>query len=553
MDEHIKIFALGGLDENGKNCYVVNINNDLYIFDAGIRYPEESLLGIDIILPGINYLFENKDRIKAFFITHAHDENMGAIPFLCEEIDAPVYATKLAIAMISKTAKKFNKNYRQIHFIEIERNQNITIDQRNVYAFAVTHGSGEAVGYALETLYGLVVYTGDYILDFSAAEPYKSDFNRISFLSSKPVLCLLSESYNSTHIGSVSPYHKIESKVAQVLENTTKGRVFISLYGQNFFGLEEIIAAAKKNKYKIMLYTEYSRQIIQILEEIYGKKIIPETMLTKNALEMNTLVLVMENGTNVFQSLIEIAENNQKENSLHITENDSIILASPPHTGTELMFAKILDKLYQTNAKIMNFNSKQVISMHAGSEDLKMMLSIFRPKYYMPVRGYYIKMIENAKLAQELGYNHTNILVYDNGMVANFENGNLIQTHENVECNEIMVDGIGIGDVGDIVINDRRKLGKDGVMVLGISFSMSTREIVAGPDVQMRGLIFLKNDQDLVAEIAKCFENTVYNVIKQPGMVDFAALRNLCKKNISQIVQTKLNKDPMILPVIISI
>ena len=268
MKEIVKIFALGGLDENGKNLYVVDINEDLYIFDAGIRYPEESLLGIDIILPGINYLFENRHRIKAFFISHGHDENMGAIPFLCEEIQAPVFATKLTIALIKDAAKRYKKEEVNIPFVEIKRDETIHVDDKTIYAFAVTHGSSEAVGYALETKHGLIVYSGDYILDFSADEPYRSDFNRISYLSTKPTLCLLTDSYNSTYKGMVSPNHKIYHRLCQIMEDV-KGRIFISLYGQNLFGLQEIIAATIKSKRKLLLYTDYSKNILDTLQGLY--------------------------------------------------------------------------------------------------------------------------------------------------------------------------------------------------------------------------------------------------------------------------------------------
>lgn len=301
------------------------------------------------------------------------------------------------------------------------------------------------------------------------------------------------------------------------------------------------------------MYTDYSKNILDTLQGLYENPFIDEKNISTNPLEVNSVILVMDLGSKVFETLTKIAESNENEDSLKITEEDAFILASPPHTGTELMYAKILDKLYRTNAQIFNISSKEMVSMHAGSQDLKMLLSILKPKYYMPIRGYYIKMIENAKLAVDLGYNHNNILVYDNGMVANFEDGVLIRSHESVECKEIMVDGIGIGDVGSVVINDRRKLSSDGVMILGISFSMSTRKIVAGPDIQMRGLIFLKDANEIVDKISGIFEKTVFDYVQKPGLVDFNELRNICKENISRVVRSDLGKDPMILPVIISV
>ena len=553
MKEIVKIFALGGLDENGKNLYVVDVNDDLYIFDAGIRYPEESLLGIDIILPGINFLFENRRRIKGFFLTHGHDENMGAIPFLCEEIDdVPIYATKTTIAFVKDAANRYKKVIKNSQFVEIIPGNDFVVANRNIYTYEVTHGSGDAVAYALETNYGLVVYSGEYIVEYAGEYPYRFDFRKLIELSKKNVLCLLSESYNASYKGHVSPNYKLLNKILQISDDV-KGRMIVSLYGQNMYGLKEVLTCAYRTHRKIYLYGEYSNYILDLLKALnYGDQI-KKLKFTNNIFEKNCLILVCELGGKVFDLLSKISEIDNGENELKLNEDDAFIIASPAHTGTEVSFAKILDKLHRTGAMVYNISNKEVLSMHAGSEDLKLLLSVLKPKYYMPVRGYYMRLIDNAKLALELNYNHNNILVYDNGMVANFENGEFVPSFENVECNEIMVDGIGIGDVGNVVINDRRKLSHDGVMIVGISFSMQTRQIVAGPDVQMRGLIFLKDADYIIKIVGEAFEKIVYDFVQTPGIVDFNDLRMICKEQITKLVKAELGKEPMVLPVIISV
>lgn len=554
MKEIVKIFALGGLDENGKNLYVVDVNEDLYIFDAGIRYPEESLLGIDVILPGINFLFENRRRIKGFFITHGHDENMGAIPYLCEEIDnVPIYGTKTTLAFIKDVARRYKKKINPEQLVEIIPGNDLVVAGRNIFFFEVTHGSGDAVAYALETKHGLVVYSGDFIIDYSAEPPYKFDLKKLMELSNKPTLCLLSESYNATYKGHVSPNYKLSNRLSQILDDVS-GRVIVSLYGQNMLGIKEVLTCANKYKRKIYLYGDYSKYIIEFLRKLDNTAYIDRVGFTNNIYEKNTIILVCELGNKVFDLLTKISSFNEDgENELKLMEEDAFVIASPAHTGTEVSFAKNLDKLYKTGASVYNISSKEVISMHAGSEDLKVLLSVLKPKYYMPVRGYYMKMIDNAKIAMDLNYNHKNILVYDNGMVATFENGEFMPSFENVECSEIMVDGIGIGDVGSVVINDRRKLAKDGVMIIGISFSMQTRQIVAGPDVQMRGLIFLKDADYIIKVVGNEFERIVYNYVQSPGLVDFNELRQICKEQITKLIKNELGKDPMVLPVIISV
>lgn len=552
MNENIKLFALGGMDENGKSLYVVEYNEQIYVFDAGLRYPEESLLGIDVILPGFQYLINNKNRIKAFFLTHGHDENMGALPFIIESLGkVEVYGTAFTLLSLYHTADRFNKDIKEAIFHTIGENETFVVNGMTIHSFGVTHGVPNACGYAMETENGLIVYTGDFILDFSEKAPYDTNLARIMDIAKKPTLVLLAESYNSTYKGFVAPNNHLSSRLNTIFDEV-KGRIFISMYGQTIFQLQEIIDSARQSRRKVFLYTRQVRETVSLLKgEIKGFNL-PDNIVTNNIFDKDCVVVVSELGNKVFEILDEIARANDTDKSLRITSDDAFVIASPAHAGTEISFARILDKLYKTDAQVYNV-SKEYVSMHAGSEDLKTILSIFKPKYYIPVRGYYNKLVENAKLALEQGYNHSNILVYDNGMVATFNNGQLVRTMETVQADEIMVDGIGIGDVGSVVINDRRKLQQDGVMILGVSFSMATRKIVAGPDIQLRGFILNKSATAFVDKVSKCFADTVYEFVQKPGLVDFNELRMLCKEKVSSLVKSEVNREPMILPVIISV
>lgn len=552
MSENLRIFALGGMDENGKSLYVVEYNNQIYVFDAGLRYPEESLLGIDVILPGYQYLISKRDRIKAFFLTHGHDENIGALPFIIESLgEVDVYGTDFTLLTLYQTAYRFNKNIKSARFHSIDENQSFLVNGMKIHAFGVTHGVPNACGYAMETDNGLVVYTGDFILDFSEKDPYDTNLARIMDIAKKPTLVLLAESYNATYQGFVAPNNHLSNRLTNIFDEV-KGRVFVSIYGQTIFQLQEILDSAKVAKRKVFLYTRQVRETVALLkDEIKGFNV-TDNLLTNNIFDKDCVVVVSELGNKVFEKLDEIAMANDTDKSLKITSDDAFVIASPAHAGTELSFARILDKLYKTNAQVYNV-TKEYVSMHAGSEDLKTMLSIFKPKYYLPVRGYYNKLVENAKLALKQGYNHSNILVYDNGMVATFNDGVLDKTVDTVQADEIMVDGIGIGDVGSVVINDRRKLQQDGVMILGVSFSMSTRKIVAGPDVQLRGFILNKSATAFVDKVSKCFAQTVYEYVQKPGLVDFNELRSLCKERVGNLVKSEVDREPMILPVIISV
>ena len=552
MTENLKVFALGGMDENGKSLYVVEYNNQIYVFDAGLRYPEESLLGIDVILPGYQYLINKKDCIRAFFLTHGHDENIGALPFIIESLgEVDVYGTDFTLLSLYQTADRFNKNIKSARFHAIKDNQTFIVNGMTIHSFGVTHGVPNACGYAMETDHGMVVYTGDFILDFSEKPPYDTDLARIMEIAKKPTLVLLAESYNATHQGFVAPNNHLSNRLNTIFDEV-KGRVFISMYGQTIFQLQEILDSAAASKRKVFLYTRQVRETVSLLKDEINGFDMPSNLLTNNIFEKDCVVVVSELGNKVFEKLDEIAMANDTDKSLKITSDDAFVIASPAHAGTELSFARILDKLYKTDAQVYNV-TKDYVSMHAGSEDLKTMLSIFKPKYYIPVRGYYNKLVENAKLALKQGYNHGNILVYDNGMVATFQNGQLVRSVETIQADEIMVDGIGIGDVGSVVINDRRKLQQDGVMILGVSFSMASRKIVAGPDVQLRGFILNKSATAFVDKVSKCFADTVYEFVQKPGLVDFNELRSLCKERVGNLVKSEVDREPMILPVIISV
>ena len=550
--ENIKIFALGGLDENGKSMYVVDYNNQLYVFDAGLRYPEEALLGIDVILPGFQYLIAHKDCIKGFFLTHGHDENIGCLPFIIEEIgEVDVYATAFTLLALSQTAQRFGKDISPARFHEIKPNDTFVVNGMTLHTFSVTHGVPDACGFSMETENGQIVYPGDFILGFSNQPPYETNLPRIMELAKKPTLALLAESYNATYHGFVSPNNEMTRRFSQILDEV-KGRVFISIYGQTIYQIKEIFTCAIKAKRKVFLYTKQIKETVELIQSEIKDSQIPTNIFTKNIFEHDCIVLVSELGNRVFQLLKEIAVANDTSKSLKITSEDAFVIATPAHTGTERSFAGILDELYRTNAQIYNI-TKDFVTMHAGSEDLKTMISIFKPKYYIPVRGYYVKMVENAKLALDLGYNHRNIMVYDNGMVITFKDGELVNSPEQIQADEIMVDGIGIGDVGNVVINDRRKLQQDGVMIIGVSFSMVTRKIVAGPDIQVSGIVINTSMADFNDKVAKCYSNTVYEFVQKPGLVDFNELRTLCKERLQTLIKQEYDKEPMILPVIISV
>ena len=556
MSDIVKIFALGGLDEDGKNMYVVEINDDIFVLEAGIKYPESSLPGIDIIIPDMTYLEENKERVKAYIITHGHDDNMGSLSYALKAAPAPVYCSKVTVNMIKDNFRRYRENPK-VDFHVVESSGSANIAGRKFKFFSTSHSVAQSFGVAIDTTQGYVVYTGDFIIDCGAYDHFKTDLNAIAKIAEKKVLCLMGESVASEKPDFTSPNHKLTPLISRYIQEF-KGRIFISIYTQNLYSMQEIINLGVKYRKKILLLNPDHDNLINGFN-IPGLLEIPERYrATLEDLhsedQSDLLVVVASHGEKLFRMLEKIANEEYQDKGLILDEKDLVIMAAKSVPGVEVIAVDVLDQLYRTGAKVVNITSKQIASMHAREEDLKTVLSILRPKYYLPVKGYYKDLIGNANVANnmKIGLNHNNILVFDNGMVAKFENEKLVPGQQPVHVGELMVDGLGIFDTGSVVINDRTKLADDGVIILGVTVDGASKEIVAGPDVQTRGLVFVKDSDYLINEIANIYVDTV-NEILSNDHYDYNEKRVAIRDKVSKYVKKELGKDPLILSMIVEI
>lgn len=555
MSNKVRIFALGGLDENGKNMYVLEINDDIFVFEAGIKYPEKFMPGIDMIIPKYDYLLEHKDQIKAIFISHGHDEVMAGLAYITKDIKAPIYCSKVTNRLIDDTASRlgFTPNF---NYHIINAGDEIKIAGHKVVFFATTHSISQSLGIAVDTGDGYVVYTGNFIIDYGTLPQYQTDINFISRLGDKKVLCLLAESNGSDKDGFTSPKHKLTPVVEPVFSQTN-GRIIFSMHAQNIFGIREILDLAVKYKRKILIYNKQIENLYKHPLTEYATSSIPQSYFLKldevnRPGNENIVIIISEIGERLMHALSKVIGGGSRH--IIIRPTDTFIVANRPLAGLEMLQTKIVDDIYRTGCKVINISKKQVFSMHPHAEDLKMMISLLRPKYYMPVDGPYNKLIANAQVAVEMnaGYNHSNVFVYDNGMVALFEDGVYKGFQETIETGDVMIDGLGVGDVGNSVINDRQKLADDGVVILGITVDTKNREIVAGPDVQMRGVIFLKDADDFVANLIKLFEETVVEHLMD-DTISFPETKVKIRDKVHFFIRKSTGKEPLIMPVIIEI
>lgn len=550
MDQ-VRIFALGGLDENGKNMTVLEINDVIFVVEAGMKFPESDQLGVEFIIPDFQYLIDNKDRIGGIFITHAHDDVAAALPYLLKQIDAPVYTGNLTANIIHERLKKEGIKRSKIH--RLKRVSRQKINGIEVRTFPMTHSFPDNFGIAFGSSQGYIVYTGEYIVDYDMLkDEYLCDLNELSEIGKKGVLCLMSESQAVERDGHSAPNHRITNLIEPVFERSNS-RIIVSCYTDSLFRVMEIIDLAKKHQRKIYFHDKDLRDLLKHLEQVKYYQVPKEMELTDKTFHNDmedVMVVISGSGKNLFRKLSNIA--NKEDAKISFRTSDNIIIASPVVSGTELDYNNMENNIYREGGKLITLDSKKALSMHPSSEDLKMMMYLFRPKYYIPVKGEYRHLYMNANLAMKVGYGADRILVLDNGQAAVFENKILTSVSERIELEDTLIDGKENWDVTGVVLKDREVLSTDGVMIVGVGVNFKNKEIINGPDVQTRGLIYLKDADYIIKEVGNMMEECIIAAVKEKRY-DNLAVRAEARDKITKYLMKETGKRPMVLPVILEI
>ena len=551
MDQ-VRIFALGGLDEDGKNMLVVEVNEAIFIIEAGLKYPDTGQLGVEFIIPDFSYLIENKERIQGIFITHAHDDVVAALPYLLKQVNAPVYTGALTANIIHEMLKKEGIKNAKIH--RLKRCSKQTIGGVKIRTFPMTHEFPDNFGLAISTDQGYIVYTGEFIVDYDMLQKeYLCDLNELSDIGKKGVLCLLCESQGADKSGHTAPKHRITSLIEPIFEASEGTRILISCYSQSLFRIIEIIELAKKFNRKIFFHDKGIRELLKHLETMKYYRVPKEMEINEKNFSddmEDVVVLISGNGKNLFRTMTNIA--NHEDAHVSFRTSDTIIVASPIVSGTELDASNMENEIYKEGGKIYTLDSKTVLSMHPSSEDLKMMLYLFQPKYYIPIKGEYRHLYVNANLATKMGYSPDRILILENGQIALFENKILKSVAQRLELEDTMIDGKENWDVTGVVLKDREVLSTDGVMIIGVGVNHKTKEISNGPDVQTRGLIYLKDAEYIIKEVGNIMENCIEKAVKEKRY-DNLTVRAEARDKISKYLMKETGKRPMVLPVIMEI
>lgn len=538
----IKIFSLGGLDENGKNLYCVEIDKDLFVFDCGLKYASGNMLGIDYIIPDFSYLVKNKKRIKGLFITHGHLENMGATADLLSVIpNLKVYATKFTKYVLMETG--VNKD----NIIEIEAHKKLNFGRISIFPISVSHSCPDAVMYVINTKDGAICYTGDFIFDPSMMGNYDMDLGKIAYIGKLGVLALLSESVFSENIGHTSPSHKLIDVFKKTIKNA-EGRIMFMVLPTHLYTIEEIFNATLNSHRKVVIMGKKLQNMVNFgLKEGYLS--IPEGTLgdLSNISDNNSILLICDDKSNPYAPMSKIL--NGYDKFIKLRNNDTIVFAEPRYDSNEKVLVKLENELAEHGCEIINIPSDKNILHHASSEDLMQMIKLMRPKYYMPVKGEYRYMVGNADLAYSLGIPRENIILKQNGEVIEIENGELNDKGEKIKVTDCLIDGKSSDDVGELVIKDREMLSENGIVLISATVSKIDKVLLVGPEVTTRGFIYIKDSADMIREIKNISTNVIERNIT-PKYVDYNKIKTEIRDELSKYLYEETECKPMIIAVV---
>ncbi|WP_440603488.1 ribonuclease J [Bacillus sp. GB_SG_008] len=550
----LSIFALGGIKEIGKNMYVIQYANDIVIIDCGSKFPDESLLGIDLIIPDITYLKENQDKIRALVVTHGHEDHIGGIPYILKQLNVPIYATRLTLGLIDVKLKEHKlQNVTELFVIDSE--SLIEFGQISLTFFKTNHSIPDCLGISFHTPEGTVVHTGDFKFDLTPVNNQYPDIHKMAKIGSNGVLALLSESTNAERSG-FTPSERFVGEHIEEAFLKARRKVILSTFASNVNRLQQVVDAACKTNRKLALLGRSMVNVASVALE-QGYLNIPEGMLIE-AHEINQMepekVAILCTGSQgePMAALARLASGNYRQ--VDILPEDTVIIAATPIPGNERNVSRIVDNLFLLGANVIYGSGSSTgmhVSGHAYQEELKLMLTLMKPKYFIPIHGEFRMLHHHRLLAESVGVEKDNIFVMNNGDVVDINYQVAYQTRR-IPAGNVYVDGLGIGDVGNIILRDRKQLAEDGMLVIVITFSKTDGKMISGPDTISRGFVYVRDSEDFLKKINQLVVTTVNNSQKA-NISQWNVLKKNIKETLGQFTYENTKRKPMILPIIIEV
>ena len=547
----IKVMALGGLNEIGKNMTVIEYKDEIIVIDAGMSFPDDEMLGVDVVIPDISYLIKNKDKIKGIFITHGHEDHIGALPYILKKINIPIYGAKLSIGLIQVKLKEHKINNAKLNVVSPR--DIIKLSHMEVEFIKNNHSIPDACSIAVHTDQGIIYHTGDFKIDLTPIDGEVMDIHRICELSKKGVLLLLAESTNAEQPGSTMSEKTVGAGLDDLFRKASNSRIIVATFASNIHRLQQIINTAEKFNRKVAVSGRSMVNVVAVATEL-GYLNIPDNMLIDlndiSKYEDNEVVLITTGSQGEpMSALARMASAEHKK--VEIKRGDLIIISAHPIPGNEKLISKVINSLFEKGAEVVYDESDIHVSGHAKQEELKLMHRLVRPKFFMPAHGEYRMLKIHAELAEELGMPSQNIFVNKTGDVLEIDR-NSAKVTGTIPTGNVLVDGLGVGDVGNIVLRDRKHLSEDGLMIVVVTISKEDGKVLAGPDIISRGFVYVRESEDLM-DGAKTVIKDVLNECEEKNIKEWAYLKNNIKENLKEYLYTKTKRNPMILPIIMEV
>ncbi len=548
----VSLIPLGGLGEIGKNMMVVRYGDNILVIDSGLMFPEEDLLGIDVVIPDISYLLENKNIVRGIVLTHGHEDHIGALPYVLKKLNVPVYGTKLTLGILDSKLREQNV-HNQAKLNCVKPRDVVQVGPFKVEFIRVSHSIPDAVSLAIETPIGTIVHTGDFKIDQTPVDGEVTDVQRLAQLGDKGVLALLSDSTNVEKVG----YTMSERVVGQTFDNTfreAREGIIVATFASNVHRLQQAITTAHRYKRKVAVAGRSMINVVNIAREL-GYLRVPEGVLVEldeaGKLPRNQVVyLTTGSQGEPMSALTRIASRDHRQ--VEIMPGDTIIISATPIPGNEKLVARVIDQLFKQGANVIYDAASGVhVSGHPSQEELKLMINLVKPKFFMPVHGEYRMLVKHAQLAREVGIPESNIFVGENGQVLELTRRSGRFTGR-VTAGRVLVDGLGVGDVGNIVLRDRRQLSQDGILIVVVTIRRDTGIIISGPDIVSRGFVYVREAEELMEE-AKEKVKTALDKCSAKKMYEWSSIKSLIKDDLSKFLYEKTRRRPMILPIIMDV
>ena len=549
----LKIIPLGGLHEIGKNITVFEYENEIIVVDCGLSFPEDDMLGIDLVIPDITYLEKNVDKIKGLVITHGHEDHIGSIPYLLKKINVPIYATKLTVGLIKNKLEE-HKLLRTTELHEVTQGETVKLGKNfKVEFIRSSHSIPDSVMLGITTPAGTILHTGDFKVDFTPIDGKIMDFGRIAELGEQGILALMSDSTNSERKG----FTMSESSVGEVFDklflHCTK-RIVVATFASNVHRVQQIVNAAIKYNRKIAVCGRSMINMITTAREL-GYIECPENLfididMIKNYTDEQLVIITTGSRGEPMSALTRMAAGDHRK--VKITPNDLVIISATPIPGNEKFVSKVIDDLMQIGAEVVYSALEDVhVSGHACQEEQKLIIALAKPKYFIPVHGEYRQLIAHSETAQSMGIDKDNIIMLQNGRVLEI-NEDSAEFTGTVQSGRVLVDGLGVGDVGNIVLRDRQHLSQDGLIIIVLTMDGSTGDVIAGPDVISRGFVYVRESENLMDDVKTVVRHEVKKC-EEKEIRDWSTIKTTVRENLRDYIFAKTKRNPMIIPIIMEV